>query len=112
MWRLPRRSPFRHPGGKTWFVPTFRRWLASPPVNPRIPVEPFAGGGMISLTALFEGLTERVVMVELDDDVAAMWEAVVNGDAKDHGGVFTGQGCGLFHRFAVHRRRQAGGSSP
>lgn len=28
------RSLFRYPGGKTWFVPTFRRWIASQPVKP------------------------------------------------------------------------------
>lgn len=50
--------------------------------KPRILVEPFAGGGIISLTALFENLVEKAVMVELDDEVAAVWEAVVNGDAE------------------------------
>lgn len=79
---VPQRSPFRYPGGKTWFVPTFRRWIASLKSRPRILVEPFAGGGIISLTALFENLVERVVMVELDDEVAAVWETVVNGDAE------------------------------
>jgi DNA adenine methylase len=50
--------------------------------KPRILVEPFAGGGIISLTALFENLVERVVMVELDDEIAAVWQSIVNGDAK------------------------------
>ena len=44
--------------------------------------KPFAGGGIISLTALFENLVEQVVMVELDDEIAAVWQSVVNGDAK------------------------------
>jgi len=79
---VPQRSPFRYPGGKTWFVPTFRRWLATFRPKPRLLVEPFAGGGIISLTALFENLVERVVMVELDADVAAVWQSVVNGDAR------------------------------
>jgi DNA adenine methylase len=79
---VPQRSPFRYPGGKTWFVPTFRRWMASLKSRPRILVEPFAGGGIISLTALFENLVERAVMVELDDEIAAVWEAVANGDAE------------------------------
>jgi len=79
---VPQRSPFRYPGGKTWFVPTFRRWMSSLKTKPRILVEPFAGGGSISLTALFENLVERVVMVELDEEVAAVWEAVMNGDAE------------------------------
>jgi DNA adenine methylase len=50
--------------------------------KPKILGEPFAGGGIISLTALFENLVERVVMVELDDEIAAVWQSVVNGDAK------------------------------
>lgn len=79
---VPQRSPFRYPGGKTWFVPTFRRWIASLKIKPHILVEPFAGGGIISLTALFENLVEKAVMVELDDEVAAVWETVVNGDAE------------------------------
>lgn len=79
---VPQRSPFRYPGGKTWFVPTFRRWMASLAQKPRILVEPFAGGGIISLTALFEDWVERVVMVELDEDVAAVWQTIVGGEAE------------------------------
>lgn len=78
---VPQRSPFRYPGGKTWFVPTFRQWIANMALKPRVLIEPFVGGGIISLSALFENLVERVVMVELDDDVAAVWESIVNGDA-------------------------------
>lgn len=79
---VPQRSPFRYPGGKTWFVPTFRHWMAQISPKPSILVEPFAGGGIISLTALFENLVERVVMVELDNEIAVVWQSVVNGDAK------------------------------
>jgi DNA adenine methylase len=79
---VPQRSPFRYPGGKTWFVPTFRQWIARMYSKPNILVEPFAGGGIISLTALFENLVEKAVMVELDDEIAAVWESVVNGDAE------------------------------
>lgn len=76
---VPHRSPFRYPGGKTWFVPTFRAWLNSFRHKPRVLLEPFAGGGIISLTALFENLVERAVMVELDQDVAAVWKCVAAG---------------------------------
>lgn len=79
---VPQRSPFRYPGGKTWFVPTFRRWVKSLKTKPRVLVEPFAGGGIVSLTALFEDIVERVVMVELDEEVAAVWESIVGGDAE------------------------------
>lgn len=68
---VPQRSPFRYPGGKTWFVPTFRHWMAQISPEPKTLIEPFTGGGIISLTALFENLVERVVMVELDDGIGA-----------------------------------------
>jgi len=79
---VPQHSPFRYPGGKTWFVPTFRQWMAQVSPKPDTLVEPFAGGGIISLTALFEELVQNVVMVELDDDIAAVWQSIVSGDAE------------------------------
>lgn len=79
---VPQRSPFRYPGGKTWFVPTFRYWMMQQYTKPGTLVEPFAGGGIISLTALFENLVHNAVMVELDEDIAAVWQSVVNGDSE------------------------------
>ena len=32
---IPQRSPFRYPGGKTWFVPRLRKWLNSQKKMPR-----------------------------------------------------------------------------
>ena len=77
---VPQRSPFRYPGGKTWFVPTFRHWIATLYPKPEILVEPFAGGGIISLTALFENLVQKAVMGELDAEIAAVWESIVTGE--------------------------------
>ncbi|MGH7951482.1 MAG: DNA adenine methylase [Limisphaerales bacterium] len=82
MASVPQRSPFRYPGGKTWLVPLFRRWMMNLPSQPKILVEPFAGGGIISLTSAFEWLTDKVVMVELDNQIAAVWETILGGDAK------------------------------
>ena len=79
---VPQRSPFRYPGGKTWFVPTFRRWMQSIDYKPELLIEPFGGGGIVSLTALFEHWVEKVVMVEMDDEVAAVWEAIMDGHAE------------------------------
>lgn len=76
---VPQRSPFRYPGGKTWLVPVVRKWLKQSK-EPKILIEPFAGGGIVSLTAAFEGLADKIVMVELDYEVAAVWEVIVNGD--------------------------------
>ena len=78
---VPQRSPFRYPGGKTWFVPTFRDWIKNHIHKPEILIEPFAGGGIISITALFEELASSVVMVEIDEEIAAVWQTVVDGNA-------------------------------
>ena len=45
-------------------------------------VEPFAGGGIISLTAIFENLVETSLMVELDAKVAAVWQTIIAGEAE------------------------------
>ena len=79
---IPQRSPFRYPGGKTWLVPRVRCWLRSQPEKPSLFVEPFAGGGIIGLTVAFENLAERVLMVELDEDVAAVWKTILEGEAE------------------------------
>lgn len=77
---VPLRSPFRYPGGKTWFVPAFRKWMSHKHPKPEMLVEPFAGGGIISLTSLFENHVNSVIMVELDEEVAAVWQSVISGD--------------------------------
>lgn len=73
-------SPFRYPGGKTWLVPRFVNWLQSLPYKPDYLVEPFAGGGIISLSAAYHGLVDRCIMIEKDEDVASVWETILYGD--------------------------------
>ena len=79
---VPQRSPFRYPGGKTWLVPWVRQWLISQHKKPQVLIEPFAGGGIVSLTAVFEGLAESAVMVEVDENVSSVWYAILNGSAQ------------------------------
>ena len=76
---VPMRSPFRYPGGKTWLVPWIRRWLNSKPEPPVELIEPFAGGAIVGLTAAFENLAQRVTLVELDFEIAAVWHTILNG---------------------------------
>lgn len=75
---VPQRSPFRYPGGKTWLIPTVREWLRQDNIEKSL-IEPFAGGGIVSLTAAFENLADQITMVELDEEVAAVWEIILNG---------------------------------
>lgn len=79
---VPQRSPFRYPGGKTWLVPYIRSWLMSQTVHRTLLVEPFAGGAIVGLTAGFERLTEHVLLVERDPNVAAVWQAIFIGQAE------------------------------
>lgn len=79
---IPQRSPFRYPGGKTWFVPYARLWLRAQPAPVDEVIEPFAGGAVVGLTAAFEGLARKVTLVERDPDVAAVWRTILNGRGK------------------------------
>ena len=79
---VPQRSPLRYPGGKTWLVPHIRVWLSSIAPAPELLIEPFAGGGIVSLTAVMEGLVERCVMADIDGDVAAFWQAALHHSDK------------------------------
>jgi DNA adenine methylase len=78
---VPQRSPFRYPGGKTWFVPDLRRWLVNIK-RPKLLIEPFAGGGIVGLTAAFEDLVDNVILVEKDPMVAAVWQTILGGEAE------------------------------
>ncbi|RLD79106.1 MAG: DNA adenine methylase [Bacteroidetes bacterium] len=78
---VPQRSPFRFPGGKTWLIPVVRKWLLQAE-KPKELIEPFAGGGIVSLTAAFENLANHITMVELDEEIAAVWEVIINGDTE------------------------------
>lgn len=79
-------SPFRYPGGKTWFVPYIRQWLSPAvrdrhhltPLHPVHFIELFLGGGSISLTVASERLVAHITMVELDIDVSSAWQTVLN----------------------------------
>ena len=77
------RSPFRYPGGKTWLVPRIRQWLKSLSPAPRELAEPFAGGAIVSLSALLENLVSKIVLIEKDIDVGAVWKVILNGKGAE-----------------------------
>ena len=75
-------SPFRYPGGKTWLVPTVREWLKGRQQKPSDFIEVFAGGGIIGLTVAHERLAGHVTMIELDPEIAAVWNTILSDDAE------------------------------
>ena len=73
---VPQRSPFRYPGGKTWLIPVVRKWLKQTKSSKTI-IEPFAGGAIVALTVAAERLADHVTFVELDEQVASVWQVIL-----------------------------------
>jgi DNA adenine methylase len=63
-------------------VPLVRQWLRSLAPVAEL-VEPFAGGAIVGLTAVFERLAEHVTLIELDPNVAAVWEVLLDGQGDN-----------------------------
>lgn len=77
--QVPHYSPLRYPGGKSWLIPYIRRWLESIPRSQRREFyEPFCGGASVGLAVAGERLADHVTLVELDPDVAALWDVLIN----------------------------------
>ena len=74
---VPQRSPLRYPGGKTWLIPHVEKWLNRHSQSHECLVEPFCGGGIVSLSSVMEDWVGECVMAEIDRDVAAFWHAVL-----------------------------------
>ena len=72
---VPCLSPLQYSGGKVWLMPHVRKWLSE--THPKILIEPFAGGAIVSLSAVIERLVQHAIMIELDADVAAFWHAIL-----------------------------------
>ena len=79
---VPKRSPLRYPGGKTWLIPHVRAWFTDMDSRPKLLVEPFCGGATVTLTAVAEKLVNHCLMAELDRDVAAFWHAALRHGAE------------------------------
>jgi DNA adenine methylase len=77
------RSPFRYPGGKTWLVPYVRQWLRSLKAKPTEFAEPFAGGGIVGLSMLFDELAAHLSLVELDEQIASVWKAMLGDNGLE-----------------------------
>ena len=54
------------------------QWLGSFAYKPKIFIEPFAGGAIVGLTVAFENLADKVILVELDEQVASVWHTIIN----------------------------------
>jgi len=77
------RSPFRYPGGKTWFTPRVFKWLSTKENKPKEFIEPFAGGAIVGLSVAFENLADHITLAELDNQVASVWEVIIQSNQAE-----------------------------
>jgi len=77
---VPQFCPFRYPGGKSRWYPFIKHWMLS--TKPDIFIEPFAGGAHAGLAVGIEELTEKVILVEIDDNVAAVWKTILSDQVE------------------------------
>lgn len=75
-------SPFRYPGGKSWLRAKILAWIRSLAVKPRLFLEAFAGGASASLAIAEVGIVDRVLMIERDPQVAAVWKVIFGDDYR------------------------------
>jgi DNA adenine methylase len=74
-------SPFRYPGGKSRLQATIIKWMSHLGFRPTHFVEPFAGGASVGLAVAELDLADHVTLAEIDPDVSAVWDVVLNGHA-------------------------------
>jgi DNA adenine methylase len=74
-------SPFRYPGGKSRLRATIIDWISQLGFRPTHFVEPFAGGASVGLAVAELDLADHVTLAEIDPDVSAVWDVVLNGQA-------------------------------
>lgn len=59
-------------------MPYVRQWVRSLKRQPFEFAEPFAGGGIVGLSVLFEGLAQKLTLVEIDQDIGAVWRTILS----------------------------------
>ena len=74
-------SPFRYPGGKSGLRSRIISWIRHLGYRPQHFVEPFAGGSSVGLAVAELDLADRITLVEIDPEVAAVWTVILDGDA-------------------------------
>jgi DNA adenine methylase len=80
--QIPLLSPLRYPGGKNWLRKIALSWLRNLPANPNIFIDPFGGGASVSFAVAHSKTVPRILISELDPDVAALWKTIFGENWK------------------------------
>lgn len=71
-------SPLRYPGGKTSLFSVTEQILKTNMLAKGTYAEPFAGGGGLALSLLFEGVVRRINLNDIDAGIYSFWDGVLN----------------------------------
>ena len=71
-------SPLRYPGGKTAMLPIVSGIIRAKGLKEVVYLEPFAGGGGLALSLLFNSLADEIHLNDVDRSIFAFWNSVLN----------------------------------
>jgi DNA adenine methylase len=71
-------SPLRYPGGKTALYALASDILRKNGLGKATYAEPYAGGGGLALSLLYEGVVRRIELNDIDAGIYSFWDAVLN----------------------------------
>lgn len=72
----PLLSPLRYPGSKRRLVPYLRKTIEVNSLQPKLFVEPFAGGASVALQLLCDQVVESIGLADIDPLIASFWRCV------------------------------------
>ncbi len=71
-------SPLRYPGGKTIFLPIFQKVCLKN--NIKTFIEPYCGGGGLSLSLIANKVVDKVIIGDSDPLVASFWNQILKNN--------------------------------
>lgn len=71
-------SPLRYPGGKTSILPMVSKIIDDNGLGEGDYAEPYAGGGGLALSLLFNDLVNEIHLNDIDRSIWSFWDAILN----------------------------------
>lgn len=75
-------TPLRYPGGKTSLGKMVTQIIEDADLDPVHYIDPFAGGGGLSLSLLFNDCVQEIHLNDLDRSIFCFWWAILNDTEK------------------------------
>lgn len=75
-------SPLRYPGGKSAIFDIMSAIVDENEIKPCNYAEPYAGGGGLALSMLFNGFAENIYLNDIDRSIWAFWHSIIYNSDK------------------------------